>query len=619
MKVAACFTKASVDCHDSVRKMVRAQKLYPGQHDASFAVSGGAVGYVTTGERFSSIPMVRQSSTGNVLLISGTPITMDGGLDGQLARLVEGDYLEAVEILKKFDGAFAAVFWDAQHKKLVIVTDILGLQPLYLARQKGRLLLASELKAFPAGGLVDVAMDPAGWGAFLGLSFNLGNRTQLAGVQWAEPATVMIYDSVSDTLDKSTYWTWPEPKRNITFNEIDTGQMLDIMRQEMEGYAAHGRDATILLSGGFDSRLILSLLHQARIDARALILSHREELLGLDGQLARRLARQMGVKHIEVIDSPDNFYSTSAYLRYLVMNEVAIPSLSLFIARVAEHVTSDRHAVWEGVGPGFGFAPAYPRPGGFEAYLQDRCLPKDSLHWQAASSVFSAGLSGNFYDRFQELLAQEIAQYPDDEFGVARFQMRNQMAHRLALNPLKVLANQVMPYTPAISKAFWDMAVGIPLEMTEKGKLYLELFRRHFPAALKLPICSGGKLLNAGSYHPSFWMRKQFCRLSSQSRYYYGRINNLPAVGPLLGKLGLSPERRTENLLVNRVIRAVRPDHPDLNADTIMRLKKEKPPYDWNTKLSRSMLFYWQIWRWIMQGDLNVENSDTFLTEMEHS
>lgn len=619
MKIAACFAEESVDCHDSVKKMVQAQRLYPDQHDKSFAVSGGALGYVSTGDRFSSISLERQSLEGNLLMISGVPIDMDGELDRKLAKLVEGDYLEAIEILKKLDGAYVAVFWDEQNKKLAVVTDVLGLQPLYLTRQRGRLLLASELKAFPAGGLMDVVMDPAGWGAFVGLSFTIGNHTQLAGVHWGEAAMVMIYDPVSDTLEKSSYWSWPAPKRDIKLGDIDTGQMIQIMHREIKGYTDHCSKGTLLFSGGFDSRLILSLLHEARIDVQAFILSHRDELFGLDGKLALRVARQMNIQDIDYVPSSGEFYNSSSYLRYLIMNEVSIPSLNLFIAQLAGYISAERQAVWEGIAPGFGFSPAYPKPGGFDEYIQDRCIPRDAMNWQAVFSVFASPMAENMYDGFQELLKQERGKYSDDEFGVAQFQMKNQMAHRLALNPFKVLANAVLPLTPGLSKSFWDMAVGLPLETMIAGKLYRELFQRHFPDMLKIPVCSGTKIYTNETFHPDIWMLEKFSYFCKKSQYYSRQVRKLPICRLLAGYLSKSMlTTRKDNQLVDFVICSINPDHPDLNTNFVAALQKRNSPYDWPTLLARNTLFYWQIWRWILQGELNIKNVDDFLTQDKH-
>ena len=617
MKIAACFSAKSTDCQAVVEKMTRAMQLSEGQKCGSFTVPGGAIGYVTSSERFSSIPLLREAENGNVLMISGVPIDLHGLLDSRLQEILTSDFIKAQKSLHSLDGAFAALFWDSQNQKLVIVTDCLGIQPLYIARRDGLLLLATELKAFPASGLVDVEMDPAGWGAFVSLGFNIADHTQLAGVKLVDLATILVYDPAAGSLESKTHWSWPEPKPEMKLADVDIEEMLRIMQCEIECYASHCRSGTVLLSGGFDSRLILTLLRRLNMDCKALVLTHPEHGFGVDGKFAVRIAKRLGCRDVVRGFPAKDYYSSPSYLRYIVIDEVAIPSMVLYMStHVSEHIKPEMKAVWEGLGPGFAFAPSYPLSGGFATYLQDRCNDLESLQWQVALSVFSHPVGHAMYETFRQVLEREMGKYTDDDFGTARFQMANQMRRYLAPCPLTVYANTVLPLTPGLSKDLWDLAASIPLSVTSNMKLYLRLFEQHLPEALDVPICSGGKLLSNRAFAPELWTRARLNSLGRWGRYHWRRLPRLPVVGPTFGRLGLIPEAEKErNELLDAVIRLIPPDHPDLNADTVRTLQKAEPPYDWTERLGRRMLFYWQTWRWIMEGLLTTWNVETFLQE----
>ena len=268
--------------------------------------------------------------------------------------------------------------------------------------------------------------------------------------------------------------------------------------------------------------------------------------------------------------------------------------------------------------PGHGtyHAATYPLSGGFAVYLQDRCKDRDSLHWQVALSVFSDGVGQAMYEGFKQLLGHEIGKYTDDDFGTARFQMCSQMRTFLALPPVAVYANAVLPFTPGLSRGLWNLAASIPLSVTLDKKLYLRLFTQHLPEAIRVPICTGGNLVNHRAFAPALWTREKLDSLRHQCRYYWQRLPRLPVVGPTFGKLGLIPQAEKErNELLDTVIRLIPPDHPDLNADTVRRLQKAEPPYDWTARVGRRMLFYWQTWRWIMENRLTTWNAETFLQE----
>ena len=68
--------------------------------------------------------------------------------------------------------------------------------------------------------------------------------------------------------------------------------------------------------------------------------------------------------------------------------------------------------------------------------------------------------------------------------------MRNRMGH----NPLKVYANDVLCFTPGLTREFWTTAAAIPYSEKWDFNLYFRLFREQFPEALRTPFCSAGRL-----------------------------------------------------------------------------------------------------------------------------
>lgn len=617
MKIAACFSNSSVDCRNAVASMARSMSLTDDQLAEVTVVSGGAIGYVTGTELFSAIPLQRKNKHGNILLLSGVPIYLDGCLNTKLDEVLSGDYHHAARELQSLDGAFVALFWDAENNTLVIVNDCLGIQPHYIFSNNDVVVLATELKAFPASGFVDVELDTVGWGAFVSLGFNIGDHTQLAGVRLVDAATVMVIDAKTGSIDANQYWSLPKPRPEMTLEDVDIPEMLRILQREIECYAEHSRQGTVLLSGGFDSRLILTLLKRLNIDCKAMTLEHPEFGFGIDGKIALRIAEKLNCHDVSRVYPAKNYYSSPEYLRYLVMEEVSIPSMLLYMStNVSAALKPEMKAVWEGLGPGFAFAASYPVAGGFTPYLKDRCNDRDSLHWQAVFSIFSPAIGQKMYEDFQQKLTSEMGKFTDDDFGTARFQMNTQMRRYLAPSPTTVYTNTVLPFTPGLSKDLWNLAGEIPLSVTADMKLYLHLYKHYLPEAITVPICSGGKLLSRKSFSPELWLREHYNSLGHKCRYYWHRLPRVPVAGPLLEKWGLvSPSTREHNAMLDMVVSMVSPDHPDLNSDAVRTLQQAVAPYSWETRLARRMLFYWQTWRWVMEGTLTTSNAETFLTQ----
>jgi asparagine synthase (glutamine-hydrolysing) len=69
--------------------------------------------------------------------------------------------------LERLDGMFALAFFHASTKRVMLARDPLGIKPLYLARTRGTVVFASEVRTVLASGLVPADIDPAGIAGFL--------------------------------------------------------------------------------------------------------------------------------------------------------------------------------------------------------------------------------------------------------------------------------------------------------------------------------------------------------------------------------------------------------------------------------------------------------------------
>jgi hypothetical protein len=298
----------------------------------------------------------------------------------------------------------------------------------------------------------------------------------------------------------------------------------------------------------------------------------------------------------------ESFYSSDDYVNYLVMNEVTTPSLNLFIARLAAYFKPEMQAIWEGVGPGNSLYPATQRPGGFENHFRFTFPKPDRIIWQAAAIVFAPSLVEEMYKGAKECLDQESMKYPDDEYGVRYFLMLSRVRNRLAANPFKVYANIVLPFTPGLSKDFQNYAISIPIHLKYNNAVYLKIFRDHFPEAMKVPWCSVGMLIKPnGKINPIYKLYMYATNLGLLES-----IKKYPLAESVARKLGKQPRIGKENSLVRQTIALVNPEHSDLNADGIRMLQSESFACDPVTRSARALLFYWQIWRWIMNGQLTM-------------
>lgn len=527
------------------------------------------------------VDLCRSGPAGRRLWIVGLPVSLHQPLDRLLESAVSDDPASARRALTSLDGAFAAFLWDEAAGRLLVVNDFAGFQPLYMRRETGTIAFAPRIDA-----LAGDAPDPTGWGAFVGYGAFVGARTSVAGVTRVAPGQVLEYDAAADRLQAETYWQWPEVDSRATLETVDTGELLARIEQSLFAYDVYGTAPTLLLSGGFESRLLAALLARAGRRPAALTLRNPYEHLEIEGRFASRVARLLDLPHT-VRDPDPDFFSTPRYLEYVRDHEVAAPSVNLFIAQIASELrAAGVQASCDGVPFG---AVLKAKPGRSFAELVARTMkPFDGPAWQAARQVFAPRFQEAMREGFERAVADEIAACHDAPHGIRQFTSRNRTRHRIALNPLKVYSRFSLQYLVGLTRPLYEGFVPLPLSVTQGEAVYLRIFERHFPELARIPWCTAGNLM------PGTERRLGYRALAARSA-----VIRHPRLGRLLKRTGLAPSR-PQPACVDDAVRRAALDDEWLNADGIRGLQQTAPSGTNADTFARELVFYWTMWRRIM-------------------
>ena len=163
-------------------------------------------------------------------------------------------------VLRKLNGQFAFAVWDAVGRTLFAARDRFGEKPLYWARTPaGHLLLASEIKAILASGLLRPRLDLTSVDAYLGLYYVPPDRTIYENVHPLPPAHAA--ECRGDArLETWRYW---EPRYSV--HDADAVEAVKITRALIERSVSRQTAAAdvpvgAFLSGGLDSTTIVGLM-----------------------------------------------------------------------------------------------------------------------------------------------------------------------------------------------------------------------------------------------------------------------------------------------------------------------------------------------------------------------
>ncbi len=182
---------------------------------------------------------------------------------------------------------FAAV--EARSDGVTMAADSMGFRPLFHSAPGGGPAVMST-SALVAGRAMGAGFDDVAVGVQSLLGWQLGQRTLSAGISKLPPGHVATLGADGVRV------TWGEPEEAAEIGLADAvAEAAELLRTSLEALLDDHPDAVLQLTGGQDSRLLLSAIHPARRRGlRALTLSVPGSG---DVAMASQLAERFGMEH----------------------------------------------------------------------------------------------------------------------------------------------------------------------------------------------------------------------------------------------------------------------------------------------------------------------------------
>ncbi len=211
-----------------------------------------------------------------------------------LDELHDGLSKDDSEPLTRARGVFCVAHYRPESGTLILATDKLGLRPMYYWLGERYIIFATALRILEELSEVPKVMDVRAVTEINSLGYPLGERTPFASVSLLRAGEILRVQG--DAQCRRQYWRWDD----IAVSNRPVGDLArDVYRQFMNAVALRcGADAETIafLSGGLDSRAIVTALHQVGVQVRTFNFS----VTGLQDQvLGAAFARQAGTTHTE--------------------------------------------------------------------------------------------------------------------------------------------------------------------------------------------------------------------------------------------------------------------------------------------------------------------------------
>lgn len=194
------------------------------------------------------------------------------------------DKFEEKSDFSRINGNFLALIYEKGSQELNLITDRLSTKPLFYLIEEGKITFSSKIQAFST--LEHYELDNDYLTEYICLGRVLGTKTPIEGVKQLPPASICSFKLGEDELRVNNYWTPeydPQDKPFSHFKEKFQEYFAEALDERTREDVSYG----LLLSGGFDSRLIAGMKDN-------ITCYHMNEYMNKEAQAARKVAEKTG-------------------------------------------------------------------------------------------------------------------------------------------------------------------------------------------------------------------------------------------------------------------------------------------------------------------------------------
>ena len=208
------------------------------------------------------------------------------------------------ERFRELLGFFVVIVDEPRRQRISFITDVLGVRPIFLAKQNGRIIFGSDVWPIQKAGLIRGIIDYDAVTAWIAYGYNCTDGSLFAELSRLPPGSVVVFQDGQRT---ECPYARLEAKSQIVPAEKASEDLHEIVLSTVKTLLANHPRVSIALSGGYDSRYLLALcllsLPKTSIDCATV--GTIEE-----GHIAYQVAEALGVslKDLPVRDSVWDLY-----------------------------------------------------------------------------------------------------------------------------------------------------------------------------------------------------------------------------------------------------------------------------------------------------------------------
>ena len=201
-------------------------------------------------------------------------------------------------------GPFIVIVDEPRRHRISFITDVLGVRPLFLAKQNGRIIFGSAVWPIHKAGLIRGIIDYDAVAAWIAYGYNCTEGSLFADLGRLPPGSAVVFQH--GQRNEFPY-TGLEAQSQLVSADKASEDLHEIVQSTVKTLLANYSRISIALSGGYDSRYLLALcllfLPKTFIDCATVCVTE-------EGHIAYQVAEALGVslKNLPVKDSVWDLY-----------------------------------------------------------------------------------------------------------------------------------------------------------------------------------------------------------------------------------------------------------------------------------------------------------------------
>lgn len=181
-----------------------------------------------------------------------------------LKLLAEDVGHEKFDLLRECRGTFCAVAFEPEKRKLFLITDKIGVRPVYFWVQPNFIVFASALRILEALRSHQKEMDLKGISEIACFGYPLSDRTPYKDIFSLYAGEVACFEATK--IERKKYWDWNAlPSKKIE-NIVFAKQLHEIFIESIKIRLKDQKTVAAFLSGGLDSRAIVAALRELHVN-----------------------------------------------------------------------------------------------------------------------------------------------------------------------------------------------------------------------------------------------------------------------------------------------------------------------------------------------------------------